>query len=612
MNKEQKQQERYFQVTRSQGIILLDYETGQDRLTLSRNTVKNEKTDEVYESFLSRIPETGAFSPESYFIFRNNLRHMMNGEAVDPFGLTLSFDGSPPGWYWMHLWALSNGDEKKLHIVGCGDDIMNALPEREAERAAQTMPALTDPVRIEVLTDPVLSTRYDLQTGNRIVHPEDRIPSSFPEDLDLPGFMDWILDRMDAGDLANSILHNRKKLSVEPFRKTGTHRQIDYHLQSMEGDETCKWYRFIYSGAVNDTDGHRILNVTVYDVDAQTNSQMDMIRMACTDPITGLPNRQSFERFCSSLLQDRSLAKTLNAVVLIDIDHAPEIRRKYNLSVMDSIMKKMAEQIRVMIPESDAAARFGDTLFLVTFHKLLNLVDLKNRLNVLQNSLKVPFEDGSVVTVSIGASLCHHDENLGYRCACELASVALENAKQLGGNRVILYSEELQQEKTQKSYQYLHAGKVPGKDVYIRMFGYFEVFVDGVPLEFHNQKPKELLALLADRRGGLLSSREAVSVLWEDEPSDKVTLARYRKVAMRLKNTLEQYGIEDIVRIVGRKRCLDVTKVHCDYYDYLTRKPEFATLFKGAYLLDYSWGENTAAQLVELSGHLETQKKTEA
>ncbi|MBQ7336403.1 MAG: PAS domain-containing protein [Clostridia bacterium] len=135
----------------------------------------------------------------------------------------------------------------------------------------------------------------------------------------------------------------------------------------------------------------------------------------------------------------------------------------------------------------------------------------------------------------------------------------------------------------------------------VRTFGYFDVFVNDKPIAFRNKKAKELLALLVDRRGGYVTSEEAIGYLWEDEPVSAVTLARYRKEALRLKNTLEEYGIADIVESVDGKRRLIPEKVRCDLYDYLSRKEEYAGLFKGSYLTNYSWGEMT---LGELTGSL--------
>ncbi len=141
------------------------------------------------------------------------------------------------------------------------------------------------------------------------------------------------------------------------------------------------------------------------------------------------------------------------------------------------------------------------------------------------------------------------------------------------------------------------AGEPGPGEVYIRTFGYFDVFVGDKPIAFRNKKSKELLALLVDRRGGYVSSEEAISFLWEDEPASPVTLARYRKVALRLKNILEEYGISYIVESVDGKRRIAPEKLRCDLYDYLTGQEAFAGLFKGSYLTNYSWAEATLASL---------------
>lgn len=131
----------------------------------------------------------------------------------------------------------------------------------------------------------------------------------------------------------------------------------------------------------------------------------------------------------------------------------------------------------------------------------------------------------------------------------------------------------------------------------IRTFGYFDVFVKDQPIAFRNEKSKELFALLVDRRGGFVSSEEAIGFLWENESANSVTLARYRKVALRLKNILEEYGISHIVESVNGKRRIVPEAVCCDLYDFLSGKPEFSQLFKGSYLTNYSWAESTLAEL---------------
>jgi len=154
---------------------------------------------------------------------------------------------------------------------------------------------------------------------------------------------------------------------------------------------------------------------------------------------------------------------------------------------------------------------------------------------------------------------------------------------------VMLYALEEPGEKARKGAE--------AQTVAIRTFGYFDVFVGGRPIAFRNKKSKELLALLVDRRGGYITSEEAIGFLWEEEPVNAMTLARYRKVALRLKNTLEEYGISDIIASVDGKRRIVMEKVECDLYHYLSGKKEYAQSFKGSYLTNYSWGETTLGEL---------------
>ena len=71
-------------------------------------------------------------------------------------------------------------------------------------------------------------------------------------------------------------------------------------------------------------------------------------------------------------------------------------------------------------------------------------------------------------------------------------------------------------------------------------------------------------------------------------------------------STFSELGIDSLdtvdllmnVEAVDGNRRLAAEKVQCDLYDYLSRKEEYAQLFKGSYLSNYSWGENTLGELL--------------
>lgn len=112
-----------------------------------------------------------------------------------------------------------------------------------------------------------------------------------------------------------------------------------------------------------------------------------------------------------------------------------------------------------------------------------------------------------------------------------------------------------------------HAPQENGRSIVVRLFGSFSLSVDGRAINIRSAKAKELLALLVERRGSFVSSREAIAMLWECEPN-KTTRARYRKTASRLMIELGRNGIDYIVESDRGARRIVPECIECDYYDY--------------------------------------------
>ena len=136
-----------------------------------------------------------------------------------------------------------------------------------------------------------------------------------------------------------------------------------------------------------------------------------------------------------------------------------------------------------------------------------------------------------------------------------------------------------------------------GHIVEIVTFGIFTVLVDQKPILFHHEKARELLALLVDRRGAYCTSQSLIACLWENEAATKKTYARLRKVTLRLRDTLRDYGVEDILESRAGNRRIVPERVNCDLYEYLNGEKRRSPKFHGTYLSDYSWGEDTLAEL---------------
>lgn len=125
----------------------------------------------------------------------------------------------------------------------------------------------------------------------------------------------------------------------------------------------------------------------------------------------------------------------------------------------------------------------------------------------------------------------------------------------------------------------------------VQTFGGFEALVGGEPLAFRRSKAKELLALLVDRRGAALTSREACAVLWEDEPCTASQHSYYQSLVADLRATLAEAGAGDVLVKSWNSLAIDPGTLDCDSYRFLDGDPEAVNSYRGAYLPSYSWAE---------------------
>jgi two-component SAPR family response regulator len=135
------------------------------------------------------------------------------------------------------------------------------------------------------------------------------------------------------------------------------------------------------------------------------------------------------------------------------------------------------------------------------------------------------------------------------------------------------------------------------RTVEVKAFGQFDIFIDKKPVFFKSAKAKELLAYLVDQNGGTVSTGLAISMLWEDKPYSVSSRSLYYKVVNSLEKTLDSAGISYIVIKTKHEICLNQNFVDCDYHNYLSNKDLNKLLFKGEYMNQYSWGEETLATL---------------
>ena len=132
------------------------------------------------------------------------------------------------------------------------------------------------------------------------------------------------------------------------------------------------------------------------------------------------------------------------------------------------------------------------------------------------------------------------------------------------------------------------------KPLTVKCFGNFEVYAKDEVLMFKRLKTRELFAFLVDRKGAGMTAKQICAVLFPEDTDDSKNAAYLRQLVMDLKNTLKMVGAERVLCHDTPCYYVDTALIKCDYISYLeTGKPEF----RGEYMTQYSWAEDTCAML---------------
>ena len=149
-------------------------------------------------------------------------------------------------------------------------------------------------------------------------------------------------------------------------------------------------------------------------------------------------------------------------------------------------------------------------------------------------------------------------------------------------------------EAVQKEIDHIKGVKATEKLLNIGCFGNFEVFYNGEILPFKRKKAKELLAVLVDRNGSGMTAKQICAILFPNDVDDTKNAAYLRQLMLDLKNTLKMIRAEHVLRHDTPYYRIDTNLVKCDYLSFLeTGRPEF----RGEYMTQYSWAEETCAML---------------
>ena len=159
-------------------------------------------------------------------------------------------------------------------------------------------------------------------------------------------------------------------------------------------------------------------------------------RIALTDSLTQLPNREAYNRRASEELSRWQRYERPLCLAVCDIDFFKKVNDNYGHVAGDEVLKDIASMLRSRLRENDFVARFGGEEFVV----LLPETEKQQALQVME-AVREAIEEHSFcwqeeqldITVSIGIANFKGKDNL--ESAFTRADKALYSAKDSGRNR---------------------------------------------------------------------------------------------------------------------------------------------------------------------------------
>lgn len=160
-------------------------------------------------------------------------------------------------------------------------------------------------------------------------------------------------------------------------------------------------------------------------------------RLAMTDPLTGLANRNQLELKFFDMTAFAKRERRFIALFALDLDKFKPVNDEYGHAAGDVVLKSVAKNLLLVFRETDLVARIGGDEFLILFYAQNDMQSVGDIAQRIINLLSTPvlFEKELLtVGASIGIALYSPDNSESLDLLMKRADKALYEAKESGRN----------------------------------------------------------------------------------------------------------------------------------------------------------------------------------
>jgi diguanylate cyclase (GGDEF)-like protein len=170
-----------------------------------------------------------------------------------------------------------------------------------------------------------------------------------------------------------------------------------------------------------------------------TRARTDLLRISCTDQLTGLLNRRGFDEAAASAMLKSGQEGHPITVLMCDIDHFKAINDQFGHEFGDKVLVEIAEVFRAYADGNEMlVARHGGEEFAAMMTGVREDLAIRCAEDLRQACAVREITSGDVsacATISVGLATCHGGADLPK--LMRMADQALYAAKNRGRNRVV-------------------------------------------------------------------------------------------------------------------------------------------------------------------------------
>jgi diguanylate cyclase (GGDEF)-like protein/PAS domain S-box-containing protein len=229
------------------------------------------------------------------------------------------------------------------------------------------------------------------------------------------------------------------------------HFEVEYRIRHR--DEAYRWMLCKGVAVRNDDRTPVRLAGSQTDITARKKVELQLMRDALYDSLTGLPNRSHFLRVLRHVVEDnRQSPDELFALLFLDLDRFKHVNDSLGHHAGDQLLVAIADRLKKILRPQETLARLGGDEFAILVEGLQDGAQAARIAGRIQKELANPFSLGEhevFVSVSIGIAIRPESEESPEGLIRD-ADTAMYRAKAAGKGRHALFDQSMHTQEVER------------------------------------------------------------------------------------------------------------------------------------------------------------------